>query len=288
MAPSSGQSSRGKRLLRSISSACGAMRLHCELADGLAQLVHARAELEVEIDREHARPPPGLRLARDMILSDNQTGKCEPEICELHFEPLDFAPAYLRVSEAIRAGSCAASCRRGGHADRDRARPPVRGESLDRARGPAQARERRAPGAATGRQAPGRDAPDARVGRRRGLSQALALHRARVVDVWEALQARAAGHCGRGRRAALAGVARESSRTRRDALRRVEGGREVAVADVAGFFDALGEAAANPVFNLLNEPLLRLLKPSLAVIIDRSAAGAIAHRGARSRRSSRP
>ena len=27
--------------------------------------------------------------------------------------------------------------------------------------------------------------------------------------------------------------------------------------------------AANPVFNLLNEPLLRLLKPSLAVIIDR-------------------
>ena len=43
----------------------------------------------------------------------------------------------------------------------------------------------------------------------------------------------------------------------------------MAVADVAAFFDALSEAAANPVFNLLNEPLLRLLKPSLAVIIDR-------------------
>ena len=39
--------------------------------------------------------------------------------------------------------------------------------------------------------------------------------------------------------------------------------------DVADFFDALAEAGANPVFNLLNEPLLRLLKPSLAVIIDR-------------------
>ena len=39
--------------------------------------------------------------------------------------------------------------------------------------------------------------------------------------------------------------------------------------DVAAFFDALGEASHNPVFMLLNEPLLRLLKPSLAVIIDR-------------------
>jgi GntR family transcriptional repressor for pyruvate dehydrogenase complex len=42
-----------------------------------------------------------------------------------------------------------------------------------------------------------------------------------------------------------------------------------AVADVAAFFDALCEACANPVFHLLNEPLLRLLRPSLAVIIDR-------------------
>ncbi|MGH8129359.1 MAG: FCD domain-containing protein, partial [Steroidobacteraceae bacterium] len=50
---------------------------------------------------------------------------------------------------------------------------------------------------------------------------------------------------------------------------RREGARELAVADVAAFFDALGEAGANPVFTLLNEPLLRLLKPSLAVIIDR-------------------
>jgi DNA-binding FadR family transcriptional regulator len=41
------------------------------------------------------------------------------------------------------------------------------------------------------------------------------------------------------------------------------------VADVAEFFDALGEASGNPVFVLLNEPLLRLLRPSLAVIIDR-------------------
>jgi DNA-binding FadR family transcriptional regulator len=38
---------------------------------------------------------------------------------------------------------------------------------------------------------------------------------------------------------------------------------------VADFFNALGEASDNPVFVLLNEPLLRLLKPSLAVIIDR-------------------
>ncbi len=47
------------------------------------------------------------------------------------------------------------------------------------------------------------------------------------------------------------------------------GERDATVGDVADFFDALAEAGANPVFNLLNEPLLRLLKPSLAVIIDR-------------------
>jgi DNA-binding FadR family transcriptional regulator len=47
------------------------------------------------------------------------------------------------------------------------------------------------------------------------------------------------------------------------------GEREATVTDVAEYFDALAEAGSNPVFHLLNEPLLRLLKPSLAVIIDR-------------------
>jgi GntR family transcriptional repressor for pyruvate dehydrogenase complex len=64
-----------------------------------------------------------------------------------------------------------------------------------------------------------------------------------------------------------AALAKLQASARRLAAR--AGGRDAAVAGVADFFDALAEAAANPVFNLLNEPLLRLLKPSLAVIIDR-------------------
>ena len=101
-----------------------------------------------------------------------------------------------------------------------------------------------------------------------GLSQALALHRARVVDVWEALQAVQPGiAAAAAERRSAAALAKLEDAARCFAER--NGEREAAVADVAGFFDALGEAAANPVFSLLNEPLLRLLKPSLAVIIDR-------------------
>ena len=101
-----------------------------------------------------------------------------------------------------------------------------------------------------------------------GLSEAFELHRARVVDVWEALQSVqpgiAAAAALRRSDAALAAI---ESVARRFASR--QGQREEAIGDVAAFFDALGEASANPVFVLLNEPLLRLLKPSLAVIIDR-------------------
>ena len=102
-----------------------------------------------------------------------------------------------------------------------------------------------------------------------GLSQALALHRARVVDVWEALAGRAAGH--RGGRGGTAFARPRSAKLSASAQRFAAraGERDAAVGDVADFFDALAEAGANPVFNLLNEPLLRLLKPSLAVIIDR-------------------
>jgi DNA-binding FadR family transcriptional regulator len=101
-----------------------------------------------------------------------------------------------------------------------------------------------------------------------GLSQALALHRARVVDVWEALQAVQPGiAAAAAERRSDAALAKLEACAERFAAR--AGEREAALADVADFFDALAEAGANPVFNLLNEPLLRLLKPSLAVIIDR-------------------
>ncbi len=184
------------------------------------------------------------------------------------FEPVGYAPAYWRVSEAIRA--------------RILRRELVEGQAL-----PTETELARqfAVNRSTVREALRKLESAGLLGRRRGgkrlyvtkptreavgggLTQALALHRARVVDVWEALQGVqpviAAAAAGRRSKEALA---RLEAAAERFAAR--EGERELAVLDVAEFFDALGEASANPVFVLLNDPLLRLLKPSLAVIIDR-------------------
>lgn len=184
------------------------------------------------------------------------------------FEPVAYAPAYLRVSEAIRA--------------RILRRELPEGEALPTETELARQFE---VNRSTVREALRKLESAGLLGRRRGgkrlyvtrptreavgggLSQALALHRARVIDVWEALQAVqpgiAAAAAGRRSKASLAKL---EAAARRFAAG--EGGREVAVAEVAAFFDALAEAAANPVFTLLNEPILRLLKPSLAQIIDR-------------------
>lgn len=184
------------------------------------------------------------------------------------FEPLGYAPAYLRVSEEIRdrilrrelsegqALPTESELARQFEVNRSTVREALRKlESaglLSRRRGGKRLYVTR----------PTREA----VGG--GLSQALALHRARVVDVWAALQAvqpgiAAAAALGRNE----AALTRLESIARRFAARQGDG--DQAVADVAAFFDALGEASGNPVFVLLNEPLLRLLKPSLAIIIDR-------------------
>jgi DNA-binding FadR family transcriptional regulator len=184
------------------------------------------------------------------------------------FEPLGYAPAYWRVSEAIRT--------------RILRRELVEGQALPTETELARQFE---VNRSTVREALRKLESNGLLGRRRGgkrlyvtrptreavgggLSQALRLHRARVVDVWEALQAIQPG---------IAAAAAE--RRTPAALRKLEtaaqqfagrqGERELAVVDVAAFFDALGEASDNPVFMLANEPLLRLLKPSLAVIIDR-------------------
>ncbi len=184
------------------------------------------------------------------------------------FEPLGYAPAYWRVSEAIRA--------------RILRRELVEGQALPTETELARQFE---VNRSTVREALRKLESNGLLGRRRGgkrlfvtrptreavgggLSQALEMHRARVVDVWEALQAVQPGI------AAAAAERRSESAlrhlelaARRFAAR--EGERELAVLDVTSFFDALGEASDNPVFMLLNEPLLRLLNPSLAIIIDR-------------------
>jgi len=184
------------------------------------------------------------------------------------FEPVSYAPAYLRVSEAIR--------------DRILKRELREGEALPTETELARLFE---VNRSTVREALRKLESAGLLGRRRGgkrlfvtrptreavgggLSQALALHRARVVDVWEALQAVQPGiAAAAAERRSAAALAKLESTVGRVAVR--EGSRDQAVDDVAAFFDALGEAGANPVFNLLNEPLLRLLRPSLAVIIDR-------------------
>ena len=184
------------------------------------------------------------------------------------FDPVAYAPAYLRVSEAIRARILRRELREGEplptetelarqfEVNRSTVREALRKlEStglLSRRRGGKRLYVTR----------PTREA----VGG--GLSQALALHRARVVDVWEALQAVQPGiAAAAAERRSKDALAKLSACARRFAGR--DGERDAAVGDVADFFDALAEAGANPVFSLLNEPLLRLLKPSLAVIIDR-------------------
>jgi DNA-binding FadR family transcriptional regulator len=93
-----------------------------------------------------------------------------------------------------------------------------------------------------------------------GLSQALTLHRARVVDVWEALQAVQPGiAAAAAERRSDAALAHLEAAALRFAGRKAQS--ELAVIDVAAYFDALGEASGNAVFMLLNEPLLRLLRP---------------------------
>ena len=184
------------------------------------------------------------------------------------FEPVSYAPAYLRVSEAIR--------------DRILRRELREGEALPTETELARLFE---VNRSTVREALRKLETNGLLGRRRGgkrlyvtrptleavgggLSQALALHRARVVDVWEALQAVQPGiAAAAAERRSGAALDKLAVAARRFATR--AGGRDQAVDDVAAFFDALGEAGANPVFSLLNEPLLRLLRPSLAVIIDR-------------------
>ena len=184
------------------------------------------------------------------------------------FGPLGYAPAYLRVSEEIRS--------------RILRRELMEGEPLPTETELARQFE---VNRSTVREALRKLESNGLLSRRRGgkrlyvtrptretvgggLSQAFALHRARVVDVWEALQAVQPGIAAAAAdRRSPAALQTLEATAERFAARKGE--RELAVGDVAAFFDALGEAGANPVFTLLNEPLLRLLKPSLAVIIDR-------------------
>jgi DNA-binding FadR family transcriptional regulator len=183
------------------------------------------------------------------------------------FDPVAYAPAYLRVSEAIRARILRRELREGEvlPTETELARQFEVNRSTVR-----EALRKLESAGLLSRRRGGKRLVVTRPTRESvggGLSQALALHRARVIDVWEALQAvQPAIAAAAAERRTAAGLTKLEAVAARFATR--DGERGAAVADVAEFFDALCEACANPVFHLLNEPLLRLLKPSLAVIID--------------------
>jgi GntR family transcriptional repressor for pyruvate dehydrogenase complex len=100
-----------------------------------------------------------------------------------------------------------------------------------------------------------------------GIRRALVLHDVTFLDVWEALMIlepplaatsaarRSAADCRLLTQAHLSVCAAEGS--------------PQTVVHVAQFFRALGEASGNPALVLAQEPLLQLLEPSLAAMIDK-------------------
>jgi DNA-binding FadR family transcriptional regulator len=184
------------------------------------------------------------------------------------FEPLDTSPAYLRLSAAIRARILGRELGEGDSLPTETElarqfavnRSTVR-EALRNLES-AGLIERRGGGKKLYVSRPAVGA----VGD--GLREALTLHEARFADVWEALlaiepavAAAAAKRRDSVQLAELEAIAVEFGASERPATE--------AVALVGRFFRALGRASANPVFVLANEPLVQLVEPSLAIIIDR-------------------
>jgi GntR family transcriptional repressor for pyruvate dehydrogenase complex len=101
-----------------------------------------------------------------------------------------------------------------------------------------------------------------------GVSHALLLHDVTVRNVWEALTVLEPPL------AELAATARSaedlaSVTAAAAAFRGAGASTERAVERCADFFRALGRATHNPVLGLAQEPLLKLLEPSLGVMIDK-------------------
>jgi DNA-binding FadR family transcriptional regulator len=109
-----------------------------------------------------------------------------------------------------------------------------------------------------------------------GVSRALALHDVSYHDVWEALTAiepPIAAAAARQRKSAdLAQLDKVLARLGEDL------DTASAVEQAADFFHAVGEATHNRVFMLAHEPLVQLLVPTLAAMIDKvpQARGRIA------------
>jgi GntR family transcriptional repressor for pyruvate dehydrogenase complex len=184
------------------------------------------------------------------------------------FEPLEHAPAYLRLSEAIRTRILDRELRDGEAlptetelarlfaVNRSTVREALRNLQsaglLARRGGGKKLYVTRPTVAAVGD----------------GLREALSLHDACFADVWEALLAVEPALAGAAARQCRAGELDELERIAQAFDQPGLPARE-AVALVGRFFRAVGAASANPVFILVNEPLVSLVEPGLAIIIDR-------------------
>ena len=184
------------------------------------------------------------------------------------FEPLDHAPAYARLAEALRSRILGRQLEPGSTLPTETElarqfavnRSTVR-EALRHLQS-AGLLERRGGGKKLFVSRPA----VATVGG--GLSEALSLHDARFADVWEALLAvepAIAAAAARRRQPSqveeLAAIAHEFAAAELPA--------DQAVERVGRFFRAVGRASGNPVFVIANEPLVQLVEPGLAIIIDR-------------------
>jgi DNA-binding FadR family transcriptional regulator len=184
------------------------------------------------------------------------------------FEPLEHAPAYLRLAGAIRARILGRELEAGSALPTESElarqfavnRSTVR-EALRHLQS-AGLLERRGGGKKLFVSRP----TVAAVGG--GLSEALSLHDARFTDVWEALLAMepaiAAAAASRCRTEQLQELAAVAARFAAAELPAAE-----AVQLVGRFFRVIGSASGNPVFVMANEPLVQLVEPTLAIIIDR-------------------
>ena len=184
------------------------------------------------------------------------------------FEPIRAEPAYRRVAVALRARILDRTLREG---DRLPAETELaRQFGVHRSTVREALRELHSSGllmrrAGSKRFAVTRPAPGIVA---EGVSRALALHEVTYHDVWEALMileppiAEAAA-----RRRTREHLARIVSAEERFAADNEHTAR--AVHHVGSFFRAVGDAARNHVLMLAQEPLLQLLEPSLAAMIDR-------------------
>ena len=101
-----------------------------------------------------------------------------------------------------------------------------------------------------------------------GISRALSLHNVTVMNVWEGLTVLEPPIAAA---AALRRTASDRQRVRASAERLTRAGTDtrLTVHAASELFRCMAAAAHNPVLSLAQEPLLKLLEPSLGLMIDR-------------------